>query len=76
MTYLMKNQMRFKDLKCEDGKYGKKHSMKTPYLTPISSPQFFIPLNYSSYNCSLYNQHGFSLLFESTSDAEFNRLKT
>ena len=63
-------------LKTEDDKYGKDSigrslgdllDQKTPYLTPVSSPQLFTPLNCSPYNCSLYNQHGFNHLFESTS---------
>jgi hypothetical protein len=59
------------DLKSEDGKYGNDSigrslgdllDLKTPYLTLISFPQFFTPLNCSSYNCSLYDQHGFNRL--------------
>lgn len=73
------------DLESEDGKCGKDSrgrslgdllDVETPYLTPITSPHFFTPMNCSPYNCSPYNQHGFNPLFESTTDAEFNRLKS
>lgn len=73
------------DLESEDGKCGKDSrgrslgdllDVETPYLTPIASPHFFTPMNCSPYNCSPYNQHGFNPLFESTTDAEFNRLKS
>ncbi|CAJ2669427.1 hypothetical protein L195_g013517 [Trifolium pratense] len=65
------------DLESEDSKSRRGRSLgdlldvETPYLTPIASPHFFTPLN-----CSPYNQHGFNPLFESTTDAEFNRLKS
>ncbi|CAK8541017.1 unnamed protein product [Lathyrus sativus] len=50
--------------------------VETPYLTPISSPHFFTPTFTPNINISPYNQHGFNPLFESTTDAEFNRLKS
>ncbi|OIW07284.1 hypothetical protein TanjilG_11918 [Lupinus angustifolius] len=65
------------DLESEDGKSrkgskGKSLSdflvVETPYLTPNASPTFFTPI--SPYN------HGFNPLFESKTDAEFNRMKS
>lgn len=68
------------DLESEDGKSrGGKDSrgrslgdllvVETPYLTPNASPSFFTPI-------SPYNQRGFNPLFESATDAEFNRMKS
>ncbi|KAK7340875.1 hypothetical protein VNO77_21592 [Canavalia gladiata] len=71
------------DLESEDGKSRCEKSGKgsrgrslgdllvveTPYLTPNASPPFFTPI-------SPYNQHGFNPLFETATDAEFNRLKS
>ncbi|KAE9604929.1 hypothetical protein Lal_00036701 [Lupinus albus] len=72
------------DLECEeDGIKCRKDSkgkslgdllvVETPYLTPNASPTFFTPINISP-----YNQHGllFNPLFESKTDAEFNRMKS
>ncbi|XP_019454797.1 PREDICTED: uncharacterized protein LOC109355950 isoform X2 [Lupinus angustifolius] len=67
------------DLESEDGKSrkgsrGKSLSdllvVETPYLTPNSSPSFFTPI------ISPYNQHGFNPFLESTTDEEFNRMKS
>ncbi|KAF8395105.1 hypothetical protein HHK36_019046 [Tetracentron sinense] len=70
------------DLESEDGKSRGNRSRKgsrtrslsdlllaveTPFLTPLSSPPFFNPTN-------SYNQHGFNPLFESSTDAEMNRI--
>lgn len=49
-------------------------TVETPFLTPIASPSCFTPpltpLGSSP------NYHGFDPLFESTSDAEFNRIRS
>ncbi|XP_004492124.1 uncharacterized protein [Cicer arietinum] len=76
------------DLESEDGnksKCGKDSNgrslgdlldVETPYLTPIESPNFFTP-PFTPINCiSPYNQHGFNPLFESATDAEFNKIKS
>ncbi|KAJ1443159.1 hypothetical protein SESBI_00442 [Sesbania bispinosa] len=75
------------DLESEDGKsrcdksgkdskgrsLGDLLVVETPYLTPNASPPFFTP---PFTPISPYNQHGFNPLFESTTDAEFNRIKS
>ncbi|KAG4963297.1 hypothetical protein JHK85_040749 [Glycine max] len=48
--------------------------VKTPYMTPTTSPPFFTPPFITP--ISPYNQRGFNPLFETTIDAEFNRLKS
>ncbi|XP_020231971.1 uncharacterized protein LOC109812422 [Cajanus cajan] len=47
--------------------------VETPYMTPTTSPPFFTP---PFTPMSPYNQHGFNPLFETATDAEFNRLKS
>ena len=48
--------------------------MKTPYMTPTTSPPFFTPPFITP--ISPYNQRGFNPLFETATDAEFNKLKS
>ncbi|KAJ6772782.1 hypothetical protein OIU74_018904 [Salix koriyanagi] len=45
-------------------------SVETPYLTPLASPPFFTPPLTPS-----VNQIGFDHLFESSKDAEFNKIR-
>ena len=75
------------DLESEDGKSRGDKSGKdsrgrslgdllvaeTPYLTPSASPPFFTP---PFTPISPYSQRGFNPLFESATDAEFNRIKS
>ncbi|KAE9595200.1 hypothetical protein Lalb_Chr17g0336191 [Lupinus albus] len=72
-----KEDLESEDGKCRKDSKGKRLSdllvVETPYLTPNASPSFFTtPIIISPYN----NQHGFNPLFESTTDAEFNRMKS
>lgn len=76
------------DLESEDGKSHNKSrkgsrsrslsdllvTVETPYLTPLASPPFVTPplTPRGSYG----NQPGFNILFESTTDAEFNRMRS
>ncbi|KAF9676812.1 hypothetical protein SADUNF_Sadunf08G0042100 [Salix dunnii] len=46
-------------------------TVETPYLTPLSSPPFFTPPLTPS-----YNQIGFNHLYESSKDAEFNKIRS
>ncbi|KAJ6892194.1 hypothetical protein NC651_025406 [Populus alba x Populus x berolinensis] len=46
-------------------------TVETPYLTPLASPPFFTPPLTPS-----YNQIGFNHLFESSKDAEFNKIRS
>ena len=46
-------------------------TVETPYLTPLASPPFFTPPLTPS-----YNQIGFDHLFESSKDAEFNKIRS
>lgn len=49
-------------------------TVETPFLTPATSPSYFTPPLTpmgSSPNCE-----GFDPLFESTSDAEFNKIRS
>ncbi|KAM7265144.1 hypothetical protein ACFE04_002827 [Oxalis oulophora] len=64
------------DLESEEGKSKRlsdflvtmeSGSCQTPYLTPLASPSFFT---------SPQNINGFNPLFESTSDAEFNSIRS
>ncbi|GAB2276619.1 hypothetical protein Dimus_011337 [Dionaea muscipula] len=56
---------------------------RTPYLTPESSPQFFTPLptpitllgNYSSHYSPSGSGSGYNPFLESSTDAEFNRIR-
>lgn len=71
------------DLESEDGNGNVKGKslgdllvVETPYLTPNASPQFFTPPFTPTTMISPYNQHGFNPLFESSTDAEFNRMKS
>ncbi|OWM70062.1 uncharacterized protein LOC116197637 [Punica granatum] len=48
-------------------------ALETPYLTPIASPSLFTPPLTPIE--SGYSQHGFNPRFESSSDAEFNRIR-
>ncbi|CAK9136222.1 unnamed protein product [Ilex paraguariensis] len=78
------------DLESEDGKSGGDKSRKgsrsrslsdlaltveTPYLTPLASPPYFTP-PLSPMESSSYNQQGFNPLFESSTNVEFNRIKS
>ncbi|XVE52690.1 hypothetical protein DITRI_Ditri02bG0142900 [Diplodiscus trichospermus] len=49
-------------------------TVETPYLTPLASPPFFTPPLTPMDVC--YNQQGFNPLFESATDAEFNRIRS
>ncbi|XP_022744452.1 uncharacterized protein LOC111295282 [Durio zibethinus] len=49
-------------------------TVETPYLTPLASPPFFTPPLTPMDAC--YNQQGFNPLFESATDAEFNRMRS
>ncbi|KAF8397493.1 hypothetical protein HHK36_016410 [Tetracentron sinense] len=75
------------DLESEDGKSrGEKSrkgsrsrslsdllpTMETPFLTPLSSPPFLTP-PLTPMDC--YNHHGFNPYFESSTDAEVNRIR-
>ncbi|KAK3037825.1 hypothetical protein RJ639_031866 [Escallonia herrerae] len=72
------------DLESEDGKSRKGSrsrslgdlvlSVETPFLTPVASPSFFTPPRTPT--DSSYSQNGFNPLFESSTDAEFNRIKS
>ncbi|BFG22663.1 hypothetical protein CerSpe_089380 [Prunus speciosa] len=77
------------DLESEDGKSKGDRSQKgsrskslsdllvtveTPYLTPLGSPTLFTPPLTPAVDS--HNQHGFNALFESKTDAEFNRLRS
>lgn len=74
------------DLESDDGKSNKSRkgsrtrslsdllvTVETPYLTPLASPPFFTPPLTPGSSCS---QNGFNFHFESTTDAEFNRLRS
>ncbi|GKV28453.1 hypothetical protein SLE2022_108950 [Rubroshorea leprosula] len=79
------------DLESEDGKTRKASrgrslsdillTVETPFLTPFTSPPFFTPpltplSMESSYSQSHTHQQGFNPLFESVTDAEFNRIRS
>ncbi|XVE99546.1 hypothetical protein REPUB_Repub03eG0208600 [Reevesia pubescens] len=49
-------------------------TVETPYLTPLSSPPFFTPPLTPMEAC--YNHQGFNPLFESATDAEFNKIRS
>lgn len=64
------------DLESEDGKESRSRSLsdllltvETPYLTPLASPTLLI-------SDSSHKPHGFNPLFESVSDAEFNKIRS
>lgn len=72
------------DLESEDGQKSRKGSrsrslsdtilsMETPFLTPFTSPSYFTPLTPME---SLCNHNGFNPLYESSSDAEFNKIRS
>ncbi|XP_042475468.1 uncharacterized protein LOC122057432 [Macadamia integrifolia] len=75
------------DLESEDGKSRGDRSRKgsrcgslsdvltveTPFLTPLSSPRFFTP---PLTPVDPYSNHGFNPLYESTTDAELNRIRS
>ncbi|XP_022133920.1 uncharacterized protein LOC111006347 isoform X2 [Momordica charantia] len=76
------------DLESEDGKSridknGKESrsrslsdlllTVETPYMTPLASPTLFTP---PLTPADSYKPHGFNPLFESVSDAEFNKLRS
>ncbi|KAF7811331.1 putative transmembrane protein [Senna tora] len=68
------------DLESEEGKSrGKSLSdllfVETPYLTPMASPSLFTPPLTPIMN-SYNHRGGFNPLFESSTDAEFNRIKS
>ncbi|KAI6676358.1 hypothetical protein NL676_037154 [Syzygium grande] len=74
------------DLESEDGRSrGEKGSrgrslsdllftVETPFLTPLASPSLFTPPLTSPAN-TYQNPHGFNPLFESSTDAEFSRIR-
>ncbi|XP_059628150.1 uncharacterized protein LOC132270946 [Cornus florida] len=49
-------------------------TVETPFLTPLASPPYFTPPLTPNLDLS-YNHHGFNPLFESSIDAEFNRIR-
>uniref|UniRef100_A0A5B6YV03 Membrane lipoprotein n=1 Tax=Davidia involucrata TaxID=16924 RepID=A0A5B6YV03_DAVIN len=49
-------------------------TVETPFLTPLASPPYFTPP--LTPMDSSYHQNGFNPLFESSTDAEFNRIKS
>ncbi|KAA8534225.1 hypothetical protein F0562_031582 [Nyssa sinensis] len=49
-------------------------TVETPFLTPLASPPYFTPP--LTPMDSSYNQHGFNPLCESSTDAEFNRIRS
>ncbi|XP_044461077.1 uncharacterized protein LOC123192558 [Mangifera indica] len=49
-------------------------TVETPYLTPLASPSLFTP-PLTPMNSSYY-QHGFNPLFESSTDFEFNKIRS
>ncbi|XP_039071982.1 uncharacterized protein LOC120219194 [Hibiscus syriacus] len=50
-------------------------SLETPYLTPLASPPFFTP-PLTPIDVCFAHQFGFNPLFESRTDADFDRLTT
>ncbi|KAK2653538.1 hypothetical protein Ddye_013394 [Dipteronia dyeriana] len=48
-------------------------TVETPYMTPLASPPSFTPLTPPP---PIMNQHGFNPLFESSTDAEFNKIRS
>uniref|UniRef100_A0A803P1M9 Membrane lipoprotein n=1 Tax=Cannabis sativa TaxID=3483 RepID=A0A803P1M9_CANSA len=74
------------DLESDDGRSNKSRkgsrnrslsdlivTVETPYLTPLASPPFVTPPLTPG---GSYSQNGFNFHFESTTDAEFNRLRS
>jgi len=65
------------DLESEDGKSRSRRmsdvnqTVETPFWTPMASPYFTPPISPMD---SSFNQYGFNPLFESSTDAQFNRL--
>lgn len=65
------------DLESEDGKSRSRRmsdvnqTVETPFWTPVASPYFTPPISPMD---SSFNQCGFNPLFESSTDAQFNRL--
>ncbi|KAM7499256.1 hypothetical protein LguiA_023670 [Lonicera macranthoides] len=49
-------------------------TVETPFLTPLDSPSYFTPP--LTPRDSSYSENGFNPLFESSSDAEFNRIRS
>ncbi|XWS07769.1 hypothetical protein CRYUN_Cryun41cG0019200 [Craigia yunnanensis] len=49
-------------------------TVETPYLTPLASPPFFTPPLTPMDAC--YSHQGFNPLFESATDAEFNKIRS
>ncbi|XAR72027.1 hypothetical protein NMG60_11018516 [Bertholletia excelsa] len=50
-------------------------TIETPFLTPLASPQYFTPPLTPVYSYNNY-KHGSNPLFESATDAEFNRMRS
>ncbi|KAA8539446.1 hypothetical protein F0562_026138 [Nyssa sinensis] len=52
-------------------------TVETPFLTPLDSPSYFTPpLTPMDSSLSSHTQHGFNHQFESSADAEFNRIRS
>ncbi|XP_057436435.1 uncharacterized protein LOC130728865 [Lotus japonicus] len=68
-----KEDLESQDSKSRGRSLGDLLVVETPYLTPNASPPFFTP---PFTPISPYSQHGFNPLFESATDAEFNRMKS
>ncbi|KAM7460283.1 hypothetical protein LguiB_036331 [Lonicera macranthoides] len=49
-------------------------TVETPFLTPLDSPSYFTPP--LTPRDSSYSENGFNPLFESSSDADFNRIRS
>ncbi|XP_012461122.1 uncharacterized protein LOC105781086 [Gossypium raimondii] len=68
------------DLELEEGKskgkFGSRDmSVETPFLTPLASPTFLTPPHTPTVDEPI-QQQGFDPLFEATTDAEFNKLRS
>lgn len=77
-----KEDLESEDPKSRKGSRGRSLSdvifnVETPYLTPIASPSLFTPPLTPMEDSSPYtHHHGFNPLFESITDAEFNRIRS
>ncbi|XVE69160.1 hypothetical protein DITRI_Ditri09bG0128900 [Diplodiscus trichospermus] len=62
------------DLESEEANSKCDLPVETPFLTPLASPPFFTPPLTPMDAC--YSHQGFNPLFESATDAEFNRIRS